>query len=268
MSDYVDAGYGLPPELQVGADGSIRLVRLNRPENLNGANRVMHQALARLWPRLAEDDSARAVVITGAGGAFSAGGDFGYMQENIEDETLRVQTMEEGRAIVTGMVRCRLPVIAAVNGPAVGLGCSLALLSDIVLMAEGSFLADPHLRMGLVPGDGGMVWPALTGLSRAKEYLFLGARIPAADAVQMGLASRITAPDDLLDEAMRLAQRLAQVPAAALQDTKRALNSYLEIQLDRAFETALTGELASMHSAEHRQAVAAAQAKSTPIREL
>jgi enoyl-CoA hydratase len=219
--------------------------------------------LARLWTRIEEDDDARVVIITGAGSAFSAGGDFGYMQENIDDEEMRAETMEEGRAIITGMVRCRLPVIAAVNGPAVGLGCSLALLSDIVLMAEGSFLADPHLRMGLVPGDGGMVFPALVGLSRAKEFLFLGGKIPADEAVRLGLASRTTAPHELLDEAMRLAARLADVPTAALQATKRGLNAYLEVQLDCAFDVALQGELASMGSEEHRQAVAAARAKST-----
>jgi enoyl-CoA hydratase len=223
----------------------------------------MHQRLARLWTRIEEDDDARVVIITGAGSAFSAGGDFGYMQENIDDEEMRAETMEEGRAIITGMVRCRLPVIAAVNGPAVGLGCSLALLSDIVLMAEGSFLADPHLRMGLVPGDGGMVFPALVGLSRAKEFLFLGGKIPADEAVRLGLASRTTAPHELLDEAMRLAARLADVPTAALQATKRGLNAYLEVQLDCAFDVALQGELASMGSEEHRQAVAAARAKST-----
>jgi enoyl-CoA hydratase len=258
----VDA-YGLGPELEITAEGPVRLVRFNRPDNLNGANRAMHQRLARLWTRIEEDDDARVVIITGAGSAFSAGGDFGYMQENIDDEEMRAETMEEGRAIITGMVRCRLPVIAAVNGPAVGLGCSLALLSDIVLMAEGSFLADPHLRMGLVPGDGGMVFPALVGLSRAKEFLFLGGKIPADEAVRLGLASRTTAPHELLDEAMRLAARLADVPAAALQATKRGLNAYLEVHLDRAFDVALQGELASMGSEEHRQAVAAARAKST-----
>ena len=169
--------YGLSPELAVTADGPIRILILNRPNALNGINRPLHQALARVWGHLAADNDARVVIITGQGTNFSAGGDFGYMQENIDDPELRQQTIDEGRAIVTGMLRCPLPIIAAVNGPAVGLGCSLAVLCDLVFMADTSFLADPHLRMGLVPGDGGMVWPALTGLSRAKEFLFLGERI-------------------------------------------------------------------------------------------
>jgi enoyl-CoA hydratase len=253
--------YGLPPELVVTADGAIRILTLNRPEALNGVNRAMHQALARVWDHLAADSNARAVVMTGQGSNFSAGGDFDYMQENVDDALLRAQTIDEGRSMVTGMVRCPLPVIAAVNGPAVGLGCSLALLSDLVLMADTSFLADPHLRMGLVPGDGGMVWPALTGLSRAKEYLFLGERISAQKAVELGLASRAVAADQLMAEAMSLAARLAKVPTAALRHTKRALNAYLEAQLPGAFDLAFDGELESMYSQEHRDAVATARAR-------
>jgi enoyl-CoA hydratase len=261
MPDFDDVNYGLPAEIRVQADGSIRLVTLNRPDDLNGANRPMHQALAKLWSHLDDDIDARAVVLTGGGQAFSAGGDFGYMQENIDDEAMRAQTMAEGRAIIEGMVRCRLPVVAAVNGPAVGLGCSLAVLADIVLIAEDAFLADPHLRMGLVPGDGGMSWPTLIGLSRAKEFLFLGTRIPADEAVRIGLASRTVPREQVVDEALTLARKLAAVPAGALQDTKRALNSYLEVQLEHAFIRGLDGELTSMGSDEHRDAVSAARNK-------
>jgi enoyl-CoA hydratase len=258
--------YGLSSELDVGADGPIRILTLNRPDALNGVNRAMHQALARVWDHLAGDSEASAVVLTGRGANFSAGGDFDYMQENIDDATLRAQTIDEGRAIVAGMVRCPLPIIAAVNGPAVGLGCSLALLSDLVLMADTSFLADPHLRMGLVPGDGGMVWPALIGLSRAKEYLFLGERISAQQAVELGLATRVVPADDLTPEAISLAQRLAKIPSAALRHTKRALNAYLEAQLPGAFELGFAGELESMHSSEHQDRVAAARIKSAEKR--
>jgi enoyl-CoA hydratase len=254
--------YGLSPELDVTADGPIRVLTLNRPEALNGINRAMHQALARVWDHLAADDDARAVVITGQGQNFSAGGDFDYMQENIDNAELRAQTINEGRAIVTGMVQCPLPVVAAVNGPAVGLGCSLALLSDLVLMADTGFLADPHLRMGLVPGDGGMVWPAIIGLSRAKEYLFLGERISAHQAAEFGLASRVVPADELMSEAISLAQRLAKIPSAALRHTKRALNAYLEAQLPGAFELGFAGELESLHSPEHRDRVATARTKS------
>jgi enoyl-CoA hydratase len=262
MTEEASALYGLGDELVVTADGPVRVLQMNRPEDLNGINRPLHQALARVWDDIGGDVDARAVVITGAGSAFSAGGDFGYMQENIDDEEMRAQTVAEGRAIIRGMVQCPLPVIAAVNGPAVGLGCSIAMLSDLVLMSEDSFLADPHLRMGLVPGDGGMVWPALIGLSRAKEYLFLGSRIPPDKAVEFGLASRVVGPEQLMPEALALAHRLTQIPPTALQQTKSALNAYLEVQLDGAFESALSAELTSMGSPEHREAVASARKKS------
>jgi enoyl-CoA hydratase len=261
MTEEASALYRLSDELVVTADGPVRIIRMNRPDDLNGINRPFHQALSGVWDHISRDADARAVVVTGAGSAFSAGGDFGYMQENIDDEVMRAQTIDEGRAIIRGMVRCRLPVIAAVNGPAVGLGCSIAMLCDLALMSEDSFLADPHLRMGLVPGDGGMVWPALVGLSRAKEYLFLGSRIPPDKAVEFGLASRVVSAEQLMPEALALAHRLAQIPPTALQQTKSALNAYLEVQLDRAFESALSAELTSMGSPEHRAAVANAREK-------
>ena len=254
--------YGLPDELVVTADGPIRIITLNRPDDLNAFVRVMHEAMARVWTDIAADAEARVVIITGSGSAFSAGGDFGYMQENIGDAELRAQTMIEARNIVRGIVRLPIPVIAAVNGPAVGLGCSIAVLCDLVLLSDNSFLADPHLRMGLVTGDGGMAWPALTGLSRAKEYLFLGQKILPAKAVEFGLASRVVDAADLMPEAMALAHRLCKVPQAALRDTKLGLNSYLEAQLDRGFEIAFAGEEASMGSPEHAAAVAAAQHES------
>jgi len=146
--------YDLPPELTVEADGPIRLVRLNRPEQLNATNHGLHHGLAELFPQIDDDADARAVVVTGNGRAFSAGGDFTYLDELTRDDDLRRETMTDGRRIVTGMVACRVPVIAAVNGPAVGLGCSLVALSDIVFMAESAHLADPHVASGSSPPTG------------------------------------------------------------------------------------------------------------------
>jgi enoyl-CoA hydratase len=261
MSVNAEPLYGLPDDLVVTADGPIRIVTLNRPDDLNGAALVLHQSLARVWTDIAADTEARVVILTGAGDTFSAGGDFGYMQDNIDEPEMRTQTMLEARAIVRGIIRLPIPVIAAVNGPAVGLGCSLAVLSDLVLMSDKSFLADPHLRMGLVTGDGGMVWPTLMGLSRAKEYLFLGQKIMPDKAVELGLASRVVEADALMAEAIALAHRLVKVPQAALRDTKLALNGYIEAQLENAFESAFKGEEASMGSPEHAAAVAAARKK-------
>lgn len=247
----------LAPELVVTAKGPVRLIELNRPEQRNAASETLHTALAGVWDRVAADDGARAVVLTGRGRAFSAGGDFHVMTRVQRDQAFREQNIAEARSIITGMVRCPVPVIAAVNGPAVGLGCSLALLSDLVLMAEGAYLADPHVQVGLVAGDGGaMVLPLITGLARARELLFLGSRVGAEQAVRLGLANRAVPADKLLDEAMDMAGRLAALPAAALRGTKRAVNLHLEQAMGLVMETALSAERDSMHSPEHIEIIA------------
>ena len=253
----------LAPELVVTAEGPIRLIELNRPEQRNAASEALHTALAGVWDRLATDEAVRAVVLTGRGRAFSAGGDFHVMTRVQQDEAFREQNIAEARRIITGMVRCPVPVIAAVNGPAVGLGCSLALLSDIVLMAEGTYLADPHVQVGLVAGDGGaMVLPLIVGLARAKELLFLGERVGGEEAVRLGLANRVVPRDKLLDEAMDLARRLAALPVGALRGTKRAVNLHLEHAMATVMETALAAERDSMHSPDHVAIVARLIAKS------
>ena len=253
----------LAPELVVTAEGSIRLIELNRPDQRNAASEALHTALAGVWGRLAADDQVRAVVLTGRGRAFSAGGDFHVMTRVQRDEAFREQNIAEARAIITGMVRCPVPVIAAVNGPAVGLGCSLALLSDLVLMAEGAYLADPHVQVGLATGDGGaMVLPLLAGLARAKEMLFLGSRVGAEEAVRLGLANRMVPGDKLLDEAMDLAGWLAALPAVALRGTKRAVNLHLEQAMATVMEAGLAAERDSMRSPEHAEIVAKLIAKS------
>ncbi|MFF7984269.1 enoyl-CoA hydratase/isomerase family protein [Streptomyces sp. NPDC007901] len=243
-------------DLLVTAVGPVRLVELNRPEQLNAMSEELHTGLAGLWDDLAADPEARAVVVTGRGRAFSAGGNFGIMTRVQRDAAFRERQVDEARRIITGMIRCPLPVIAAVNGPAVGLGCSLALLSDLVLVADDAYLADPHVQVGLVAGDGGaFVLPPLVGGVRAKELLFLGERVSAEDAVRLGIANRAVPKDKLRDEAMDLAGRLAALPTQALRETKRAVNRHLEQALDTVMEPALLAERDSMHAPDHIAAV-------------
>jgi enoyl-CoA hydratase/carnithine racemase len=228
--------YDLPDEIRMEVDGAVRIVRLNRPAQLNATNHVLHQGLADVFVQLDADPDARAAVITGEGRAFSAGGDLDYITEMVDDEALRRISISDGRRIVKGMVGCRVPIVAAVNGPAVGLGCSLVALSDIVYMAESAYLADPHLVVGLVAADGAAVtWPLLTSLQLAKEYALTGDRIPAVRAAAMGLANHVVPDGEVLDQALACAQRIAKLPRQATQDTKRVLN----IQLERAVLAAL-----------------------------
>jgi enoyl-CoA hydratase/carnithine racemase len=245
--------YDLPDEIQVEEDGAIRIVRLNRPDELNATNRVLHSGLAALFPQLDADDGARVAVITGNGRAFSAGGDFAYIDDLTKSEELRRETLVHGRQIVTGMVRCRLPIIAAVNGPAVGLGCSLAALSDIVYMAESAHLADPHVLIGLVAADGGPVtWPLLTSLQLAKEYALTGDRIPAKRAAEMGLVNHVVPDDEVLEQAMAAARKIAALPQRAAEDTKRILNLHLERAVLATLDYAFTAEDRSFTSPELR----------------
>ena len=245
--------YDLPDEIQIEADGPLRIVRLNRPDELNATNHALHQGLADLFPQLDADTEARVAVLTGNGRAFSAGGYFAYLDELTGDPDLRRQTLVDGKRIVTGMVACRLPVVAAVNGPAVGLGCSLVALSDIVFMAESAHLADPHVLLGLVAADGGPVtWPLLTSLQLAKEYALTGDRIPAARAAEMGLVNHVCRDDEVLEQAVACARRIAALPKQASEDTKRILNLHLERAVLATLDFALSAEDRSFTSPELR----------------
>jgi enoyl-CoA hydratase len=239
------------PVILVEADEDIRVVTLNRPHVLNCVNADLHERLTRIWAEIAADPGAGAVVLTGAGRAFCSGGDIDYLREHVTDAALRERAIRFDRFIQTEMIRFPLPVVAAVNGPAVGLGCSLALGSDVVYMAETAYLADPHVSVGLAAGDGGVTfWPMLVSLLRAKEYLLTGDRIPAQRAAEFGLANRVLPDDQLRDAAVGLARRLAAQPRQALQATKAALNLVLEQLTRGGTEAALIAEREMMATAD------------------
>jgi enoyl-CoA hydratase len=245
-------------ELLVEARGPVRLVTLNRPDALNATNEELHRELALVWPDLAADPDVRAVVLTGAGRAFSGGGDLNLLQRMVDDADLRARVMAEGADIVRGLASVAVPIVAAVNGPAVGLGCSLAGLSDVVVMDEQAFLADPHVALGLVAGDGAaLTWPLLTSLLRAKELILLGDRITAEDALRLGLANRVVPAGTSVEVALELADRLAALPPQSVRETKALLNSALQAAVGSLLPTAVATETASFDEAAFQANLAA-----------
>lgn len=244
-------------EVLVHADGAVRIVTLNRPSHANAVNNAMHTAFARLWDGLLRDPDAKAVVLTGAGNMFSAGGDLvEWLETHVENPVTRRAGMRDARRIVRDMIDFPLPIVAAVNGPALGFGCSIAVLCDIVLMSDRAYLADTHVASGLVAGDGGSVlWPLLMSLLKAKEYLLLGERIPAELAVELGLANRVVPDAELKEAALALAHRLAALPAQAVQDTKRTLNLHAQRAITGILEYGISAETECFTTEEHRAAI-------------
>jgi len=249
--------YSLPEAVRVDSDGPVRIVRLNRPEQLNATNEDLHLGLTRVFPMLSADAEARVAVITGEGRAFSAGGDFALLDRMVKDRELRRTTIAEGRELVLNMIRCRVPVIAAVNGPAVGLGCSVVALSDVVYMAESAYLSDPHVMVGLVAADGGpLTWPLHMSLLLAKEYAFTGDRIGASRAKEIGLANHVCPDGEVLAAALAAARKIAALPRQSVEATKRVLNLHVERAVLASIDFALAAETESFDTDDLRANVA------------
>lgn len=252
------------PGLVVEPDGPIRIVRFNRPQTYNAIDRAMHYELAHVWSTLDADPQARAVLLTGTGRAFSGGGDLDMVNRVHTDAVLRDEIMRETRELILAMVNFRLPVVAAINGPAVGLGANVALMADVVLMAEDAYLADPHVSLGLVAGDGGAaMWPVLASPLKLKEYLLTGDRITAPAAEAMGMATRVVPADQLLAEGLRVTHRLAGLPAQAVQETKRAVNLHIAAAVAGVIDYAISAETQSIMRPEHHRLVREVLARHT-----
>ena len=227
--------------------GTVVTLTINRPDARNplgeeGDGELFEDAAQRIN----SDRDIRCAILTGAGKAFSGGGDLNLLERMTKDLELREKIMDESRVLVRSMIEFPLPIVAAVHGAAVGLGCSLASMSDLVVMEEDSFFADPHVSLGLVAGDGGAItWPLHMGLQRTKEWLLLGGRIDAQQAYQFGLANRVVPRGEAVAEAKALAQRLAGLPQQALLETRRALNQPLVQRVDDLLEHLVTTESAS-----------------------
>ena len=240
-------------------ENGVALATLNRPEKRNAVDDAMHHELAEL-PRDADaDPELKVLLITGAGRAFCAGGDFaGGLHPG-------PKMWMEARRIVDGLLDCQKPILTAVNGYAMGLGSTVALLGDVVFAARSAVFADTHVRMGIAAGDGGQViWPLLMGVNRAKYYLMTGERIPAEEAERLGLVNFVVDDDALLDRALELADRLAAGPSLAISASKVAVNQYMKMVSNVVLPLSLKLEEGTMATEDFREAVKAFAEKREP----
>jgi len=246
----------------------VATVTLNRPDRLNAVNGAMHHELEELFAGLNDDLEVNAVVLTGAGRAFCAGGDIGggtvgEVPENAPNPATRF--VRGPRRLVLNMLEVEAPIIVAMNGDAIGLGATLALLGDVIIASETARIGDTHVRVGLVAGDGGaVIWPLLVGVHRAKEYLMTGDLIPAAEAERIGLVNHVVPPDELLPRAQALAERLANGPIWAIRWTKASINKAVRERANLILDTSLALEALSSHTEDHREAARAFVEKRKP----
>ncbi len=229
-------------------DDGILWITLNRPEVLNAADARMHTELVALWQTIDEDPGVRVAVVTGAGRAFSAGGDLQMVEDAHRDYDEIVRILDEARDLVYNMLRCQTPIVSAINGPAVGAGLVVALLADVSVAAESARLADGHVRMGVAAGDhAAIVWPLLVGMAKAKYYLMTSDFVDGREAERMGLVSLCVPDDELLDKAQAVAADLANGPRHAIRFTKRAMNQWL-LQAGPIFDHSLALEMLGFFS--------------------
>lgn len=209
-------------------DHGILLITLNRPEKYNAADEEMHGELARVWSAVSADPGTRVAVVTGAGKAFSAGGDLAMVERMAGDHARVAHMLSEMSDLVYNMINCEKPIVSAVNGVAVGAGLVVALLADISVCAEDARLGDGHVKLGVAAGDhAALIWPLLAGMAKARYYLLTGEMLTGSEAERIGMVSKALPRDQVLDEAMRVATSLATGSQHAVRWTKRALNSWL-----------------------------------------
>ena len=223
-----DALTGGAELVRVARDGAVALLTLNRPGAANALDGDLSDALLTAIRSMRDAGDIRAMVLTGAGSAFSGGGDVATIRA-MRDPAVRGAILGTHAELFWEMTRLPFPSVAAVNGAAVGAAVTMALLCDLVVMADDAFFSDPRVSLGLLDGAGGLLlWPLLTSLSAAREYLLLGDRVTAVEARRLGLANRVVAGSGVLPEAMGLAQRLARLPGPAVRELRRLLSIPVE----------------------------------------
>ena len=245
-------------------DNGILKITFDRPEAMNSIDRATHAELTRIWLDIDTAAEVEAVVVTGAGRAFSAGGDFGWVDSLMNDHAERVSSWRETRDLVYNIINCRKPVISAINGPAVGAGLVVGLLADISIVSKTAKLVDGHTRLGVAAGDhAAIVWPLLCGMAKAKYYLMTCRPILGEEAERIGLVSMAVEQDEVLPTALEIAAELANGATDAIGWTKYAMNNWLRMA-GPTFDTSTALEMLAFAGPEVREGVASHREKRAP----
>lgn len=260
MTDYSSYEH-----LLVEKRDGIAFLTMNRPEVLNATNAKLHNELSRIWLDLGQDPEVRVALITGAGNAFSAGGDFDMIEGSLGNAEAVAQTMQEAGDIVHNMINLDKPVVSAINGVAVGAGLAVALLADISIAAEDARITDGHIRLGVAAGDhAAAVWPLLCSMAKAKYYLLTGDFLDGKEAERIGLVSMAVPAEELIPKAMEVAERLASGPQPAIRWTKRALNQWLRQAAITSFDYSLSMEMMGFFGADVKEGLQALRERRAP----
>ncbi|RYX89433.1 MAG: enoyl-CoA hydratase/isomerase family protein [Comamonadaceae bacterium] len=242
----------------------ILKITMNRPEQLNAADAVMHREMVTIWKDIDEDADVSVVIITGAGKAYSAGGDLEMAQDMADDFQTRTRVWKEARDIVYNMINCSRPIISAIRGPAVGAGLATALLADISIASRTAKLVDGHTRLGVAAGDhAAIIWPLLCGMAKAKYYLMLCEPLTGEEAERIGLVSRVVDDADLDETALTVARKLAAGAPSAIRWTKYALNNWLR-SAGPTFDASLALEMLGFSGPEVVEGLASLREKRKP----
>ncbi|EPL15601.1 enoyl-CoA hydratase/isomerase family protein [Pseudomonas sp. CF161] len=247
----------------------VLILTLNRPERLNAVGDDMHEGLEAILQDLCHDTSVRAVLLNGAGRAFCVGGDVKAFADTAAVELTPYESMalvtQSAARLIERFIAVPQPVVAAVQGYAMGLGATLALMCDVLIIAEDAQIADTHVPIGLVAGDGGaLAWPLAMPFGAAKYYLMTGERLNGIEAARLGLALRAVPAEQLQDQALAIVRQLAALPPLAVQGTKRTLNQILRQRSQLLTDTGLHLEAATFLSDDHKEAASAFVEKRTP----
>ncbi len=250
-------------EIDSPAERILRIT-FNKPETLNSLDKDGHRELTYIWRDIDEDDAVSAVILTGKGRAFSAGGDFGMIEEMIEDPKTRARTWKEARDLVYNIINCSKPIVSAINGAAVGAGLVAGLLADISIAAKSARIVDGHTRLGVAAGDSAVInWPLLCGMAKAKYHLLLCEPMDGEEAERLGMVSLCVPDEDLQDRALAVAERLRDGAPAATRWTKYALNNWYRMA-GPAFDASTALEMLGFASPEAVEGVRAHREKRQP----